>query len=167
MPTIRLHSTIFATPERCFDLSRSVDLHMGSMTHTGERAVEGVTSGLMGPGDTVTWEARHLGLRWRLTSRIIEAEYARPHHFVDEQVRGPFRGFRHIHTFSRRDDGASTLMTDEFAYTAPLGPLGKLVDWMVLERYMRQLLRERNTYLKTIAEQVDERPEATGLSACP
>jgi len=66
----------------------------------------------MGPGDTVTWEARHLGRRWRLTSRITD--FAPPEHFADEQVRGPFASFRHVHTFTPIGDG-STLMIDEFA----------------------------------------------------
>ncbi len=152
MPTINLQTIIAAPIERCFDLSRSVDLHMGSMSRTGEQAVAGVTSGLMGPGDEVTWEARHLGVRWRLTSRITVADYQQSHHFVDEQVRGPFAGFRHLHTFESLKDGAATLMTDAFSYAAPLGPIGRLADRLFLERYMRRLLEERNRYLKAVAE---------------
>jgi len=67
---IECETLIGAPPERCFDLSRSVELHLEAAASTGERAVGGVTSGLLGAGDTVTWEARHLGRRWRLTARI-------------------------------------------------------------------------------------------------
>ena len=150
VPTIHLETRIAAPPEQCFDMARSVDLHMGSMAHTGERAIAGVTEGLMGPGDTVTWEARHFGLRWRLTSRITD--FDPPHRFADEQVHGPFAGFRHDHTFTPLDDGG-TLMVDEFAFDAPFGPIGALANRLFLTAYMRRLLRQRNEYLKQFAEE--------------
>jgi ligand-binding SRPBCC domain-containing protein len=150
VPCIHLETRIAAPPERCFDIARSVDLHTSSMAHTGERAVAGVTSGMMDLGDSVTWDARHLGLRWRLTSRITE--YDRPQRFVDEQVRGPFRSFRHLHEF--RPINGDTLMIDEFDFRAPFGPLGRIAERLFLTRYMRNLLLARNAYLKQQAERV-------------
>lgn len=44
-----------------------------------------------------------------------------PHQFRDEQVHGPYRLWRHLHTFVERDGG--TLMTDQVDYAAPGGPL--------------------------------------------
>ena len=88
MPRIELVLDIDAPIERCFDLARSVDVHLQSTASTDERAVAGVTTGLMGLGDTVTWEARHLGVRQRLTTRITA--YEPPLHFRDSQVRGAF-----------------------------------------------------------------------------
>jgi len=143
-----LETRIEAGVERCFDLSLSVDLHTGSMAHTGERAVAGVTSGIMTLGDSVTWEARHFGVRQRLTSRITVLE--RPYRFVDEQVRGAFAHFRHTHVFIPVSNG--TLMLDDFEYSVPLGPLGRLVDALVLCAYMRKLLHQRNAFLKQTAE---------------
>jgi ligand-binding SRPBCC domain-containing protein len=102
----------------------------------------------MGLGDEVTWEATHFGIRRRLTSRITEFE--RPNRFVDEMVRGAFSRFRHLHEFVARDD--QTVMRDVFDYTAPLGPLGRLADVLVLRRYMTRLLQRRNAYLKSVAE---------------
>jgi len=154
LPIIHLETRIAAPPERCFDLARSVDLHMGSLAHTGERAVAGVTEGMMGPGDSVTWEARHFGLRWRLTSRITD--FDQPRHFADEQERGPFARFRHVHTFTRLDDG-NTLMTDESDFDAPFGPLGVIANALFLTRYMRRLLTARNAYLKHVVEGNDQR----------
>lgn len=88
MRPIRLETVISAPPAACFDLSLSVDAHTGSMAASGERAVAGVTSGVMKLGDTVTWRARHFGIAFRMTSAITE--YQRPARFVDEQQRGPF-----------------------------------------------------------------------------
>lgn len=57
----------------------------------------GVTAGRIGLGEEVTWRAVHFGLPFTMTSRVTELE--RPLRFVDEQVRGPFRSFRHEHRF--------------------------------------------------------------------
>ncbi|MFO0756580.1 MAG: SRPBCC family protein [Byssovorax sp.] len=152
MPLIVLETKIAAPIERCFDLARSVEAHVGSTSKTKERAVAGVTSGLMGLGDEVTWEAVHLGVRQRLSSRITRMN--RPRSFTDEMVRGAFRSFVHDHEF--RVDGGATVMIDRFDYTSPLGWLGRLADWLFLERYMRQLLLDRAAYLKSEAERLDQ-----------
>jgi hypothetical protein len=73
---------IQASPETVFDLSRSIDIHSGSMARSGEQAIRGVTSGLIEWGQQVTWQARHFGVTFRMTSRIIEMD--RPVRFVDE-----------------------------------------------------------------------------------
>ncbi|WP_029291241.1 SRPBCC family protein [Cellulomonas sp. HZM] len=143
MPTIGLSTTIPAEPEDCFDLSLSVDAHTASMHESGERAVAGVTHGVMGFGDTVTWRARHFGIPFVMTSRI--AEYERPRRFVDEQVSGPFRRWWHEHRFEPVPGG--TLMTDVVEYVSPAGSVGRLVDRAVLERYMTRLLEQRNRWL--------------------
>jgi len=149
VPVIVLRTRVAAPPSRCFDLARDVDLHQRSTAASGERAVGGVTSGLLGPGDEVTWEATHFGVRQRLTSRITE--FDPPGRFVDEMVRGAFRRFRHEHQFRGAEDGG-TEMVDIFDYSSPLGPLGSVADYLFLRRYMTRLLRERNAYLKREAE---------------
>jgi ligand-binding SRPBCC domain-containing protein len=148
MPVIVLRTRVVAPPARCFDLARDVELHQRSTAASHERAVGGVTTGLLGAGDEVTWEATHFGVRQRLTSRITE--FDPPHRFVDEMVRGAFARFRHEHQFLAAEDG--TEMVDIFDYTSPLGPLGRLSDRLFLYRYMTRLLRGRNAYLKRAAE---------------
>ncbi len=56
MPVIRMELFIEAPPELCFDLARSIDVHMLSMSGSQERAIGGRTSGLIELGETVTWE---------------------------------------------------------------------------------------------------------------
>ena len=53
-----------------FDLSCDIDVHTASMAASREHAVAGVTSGLIGPGQQVTWLARHFGITWRMNSVI-------------------------------------------------------------------------------------------------
>jgi ligand-binding SRPBCC domain-containing protein len=148
MPILRLETEVRAPRQRCFDLSRDIDLHVASMVGTGERAVAGRTSGLIGPGEEVTWEARHLGVRQRFTSRITA--FVSPSYFQDRMVRGAFRSFVHDHYFEPR--GAGTLMRDVVAFRSPLGPLGRIADGF-LSRYLYALLLERQRVVKAAAEE--------------
>ncbi|WP_167041166.1 SRPBCC family protein [Salinibacterium sp. ZJ454] len=131
-----------------FDLSRSIDAHVGSMARSRERAIAGVTSGLIGHGQQVTWRAAHFGIPFRLTTMITSLDA--PNSFVDEQVRGPFRRFRHEHRFTESGNGERTTMVDLVTFDAPFGPLGRLVEKVVLGRYLRRLIERRNTYLAGI-----------------
>ena len=153
MTIIELRTFIAAPPERVFDLSRSIDLHARSMSRSREEAVAGRTAGLIGPGETVTWRARHFGVRQRLTVRI--SGYERPRWFRDELVRGAFAAMVHDHHFAPADGG--TEMRDAFRFSAPFGPLGRLVERLVLRRYMTRLLADRNAAIKVAAEGDDWR----------
>jgi ligand-binding SRPBCC domain-containing protein len=148
MPIIRLETVIAASAERCFDLCRDVGAHIASTTNTNERVVAGRISGLLSEGDEVTWEATHLGVRQRLTARVVRCE--RPHVLVDVMVRGAFAGFTHTHEFEAHPCG--TLMRDSFDYRAPLWILGRLADVLFLERYMHRFLAGRARALKGLAE---------------
>ena len=148
MPIITYEIYIEAPVEVCFDLARNVDVHMQTTSHTKERAVAGVTSGLMELGDTVTWEATHLGVKQRLTAKIIGME--RPRRFTDTMVKGAFHSFVHTHEFI--EQGTGTLMKDRFVYRSPLGILGKIADRLFLENYMQRFIANRSIALKGIAE---------------
>lgn len=148
MPRIELQTEIKAAKEVVFDLSRSIDLHKISTEHTNERAIAGKISGLIGMNESVTWRARHFGIYQKLTSKITELD--RPNYFVDEMVSGAFSGFKHQHQFSDLNGG--TLMIDFFEYQSPFGILGKLADKLLLEKYMTNLLLERNQIIKEFAE---------------
>jgi ligand-binding SRPBCC domain-containing protein len=151
MAVIRVETEIKAPPALCFDLNRSIDLHVASTGESGERAVAGVTSGLIGEGDEVTWSAKHFGIRQRLTSRITA--FDPPRHFRDSLVRGAFARFDHDHYFEPHEGG--TRMIDLFDYAAPCGLLGRLAERLILNRYMRRLLVERGRVIKAVAESGD------------
>jgi ligand-binding SRPBCC domain-containing protein len=148
MPIITLETLVQAPIERVFDLFRSVDDHVASTGKSREVAVAGKTAGLMELGDTVTWEATHLGVRQRLTSEITR--FDRPRYFRDSMVRGAFRRFDHDHFFVPQ--GEATLVRDVFDFDSPLGPLGRLANALFLTRYMRRFLEERALAIKRIAE---------------
>lgn len=148
MSIIRVEIHINAPPGACFDLARSVDAHVESAHTTGEKAVGGVTSGLLSLGDEVTWRARHFGVTQDLTSRITA--FDRPRHFRDEMVRGAFRRLVHDHYFEPTPLG--TRMVDVFDFTAPFGLLGSAVDRFVLHGYLKRFLETRAEALKRLAE---------------
>lgn len=143
-----LHTHINAAIGICFDLSLNIDVHMASTAHTRERAVAGRTSGIIGEGESVTWEAVHFGIRQQLTIYIEKVD--RPTYFADRMVKGAFKSFFHEHLFEEQADG--TLMIDKFQYEVPYGIAGKVFDILVLNRYMTRLLRERNKVIKQVAE---------------
>jgi len=148
LKTIHLHTEINASPEICFDLSRSVEVHLASTKETNEKAVAGRMTGLCEAGDLITWRAKHFGIYQFLTVKITSLTY--PSHFQDQMVKGAFASFTHDHYFHSKGD--KTLMEDVFTFSAPLGPLGLLAERIFLEQYMRQLLVKRNAVIKALAE---------------
>lgn len=138
---------IAAPPQVCFDLARSVDAHLHSLQHTGERAIAGTTSGLLGLGDEVTWRGRHFGCVHEHVARITA--FAPPHHFRDSMVRGRFRSFEHDHFFTAIDGG--TCMRDVLEFAAPGGVFGRAIEAAVLRRYLQGLLARRAAALRELA----------------
>ncbi|UFJ40934.1 SRPBCC family protein [Brevibacillus humidisoli] len=148
MPIIRHDIYIDAPINVCFDLARNVEVHTETTTRTKERAVDGVTVGLMENGDTVTWEAIHFGVKLILTAKIIEME--KPYKFTDVMVKGAFHSFRHTHEFI--ESGTGTIMKDTFCYKSPFSIFGIIADKLFLEKYMRHFIENRAKELKRIAE---------------
>ena len=148
MPTINLNTSIKADIEVVFDLSRSVDLHKISTKHTNEKAIAGVTSGLIGENESVTWKAKHFGVYQELTSKITE--FDRPNSFTDEMQKGIFKNFKHQHIFKYAE--GKTEITDIFDYESPFGIIGQMADKLFLTNYMRRFLIIRNETIKEFAE---------------
>ena len=150
---VRLEAlTIIRAPiERCFDLARSVEVHLAGNAHSGETAVAegGITSGLISMGQRVTWRAKHFGVWQTLTSEITAMD--RPRYFQNTMIQGIFRFMKSdnvFQTFSPQE----TEMRNTFYFAAPLQVLGLLAEVIFLRRYMDSLLRERNAVIKEIAE---------------
>ncbi len=108
----------------------------------------GVRSGILQLGDSVTFRARHFGIWQTLSSEITE--FKAPVYFCDVMQKGAFKSMRHEHYF--QPNGTVTIMRDVFVFESPLGWLGKLVDALVLKRYLRRFLRERCSVVKQYAE---------------
>jgi len=118
------------------------------MPTSGETAIAGVQTGLIGMGQEVTWRARHFGVWQTLTSRITM--YDRPNHFRDSMTKGAFKSFDHDHMFRREDE--SSVMEDVFDFKSPMWFLGRIADAVVLKRYIKGLLVGRAREIKMAAE---------------
>jgi ligand-binding SRPBCC domain-containing protein len=148
MQTIRLTTWMNAPVERCFKLATSIDLHIVSGAQMHEKAIGGVTSGLIGEGETVQWQGRHFGRVMKHTSKI---DGWRPYsYFRDVMVEGSFVRFEHEHHFAVMDDG--TRMRDEIRFVAGYGLLGGIAEKKVLRRHLIALFKRRNTVIKQVAE---------------
>jgi hypothetical protein len=148
-------TTVIDAPiERCFDLARSVEIHLLGNIHSGEQAlaIGGITSGLPELDQQVTWRAKHFGSWQNLTSKYTAMQ--RPTYFQATMVKGIFRSMQADHYFRTLPSGA-TEMKDLFLVAAPIPILGPIAEALFLRRYMLTLLRERNAVIKQIAESND------------
>ena len=148
MAEIFISTQVNSEMETLFDLSRNIELHQISTSHTNEQAVAGITSGLMNLHDTVTWKARHLFKQRRFTSKITA--FQRPFYFRDEMQEGDFKKFVHEHFFEKNENGI--LMKDRVVLKAPFGFIGTLATGIFLKNYIRNLLIHRNEVIKQYAE---------------
>lgn len=148
MTTIHLITKITAPIQTVFDLSRDIDVHQLSTSKSREKAIAGTTSGLINLNETVTWKGRHFGFYLKHQSKITEMEF--PAYFVDEMVKGHFKSFRHEHTFVAQN--GTTVVIDFLQYETPFGIFGSIFDKLVLKEYLTRFIRERNQFIKELAE---------------
>ncbi len=93
----------------------------------------------MRTGAEIDYTIRWLGLplRWKT---LISA-YDPPHSFTDEQLRGPYTLWRHVHSFEETAGG--TVVSDCVDYRLPFGPLGAVAHRMVVARQLRAIFTFR------------------------
>jgi len=85
-----------------------------------------------------------------LTHETQITKYDRPSHFQDVMVKGAFRSFVHDHFFET-DAHGGTRMRDELR-SAARWRAGRLAEKLVLRRYLRRFLVERNGAIRRAAE---------------
>lgn len=148
MTTIKLHTTINASIEDTFDLSRDIDFHVRSAFSTNETAIDGKKTGVIGLGETVTWRGKHFGVYLTHTSKITQCTF--PTQFTDEMIKGHFKEYIHHHYFKQEND--RTIMTDVVIYGVPYGVFGQLFDRFFLKKHLKKFLEHRNIAIKDTLE---------------
>ena len=78
--------------------------------------------------------------RWRT---VIE-DWSPETHFVDRQLKGPYRLWHHTHTFEELGPNR-ILMKDIVRYRIPFGPIGQLARWLFVGRMLRLIFDYRAT----------------------
>lgn len=82
--------------------------------------------------------------------RVKVTELSRPAFFTTEQSEGDFKQLKHEHHFKPCDNG--TIMIDLFHYESPYGGIGRWLNGIYLNKYIRRLLEQRNKTIKEFAE---------------
>jgi ligand-binding SRPBCC domain-containing protein len=97
----------------------------------------------MREGILIDYRLRLFGvpLRWR--ARIMDWEP--PVGFVDKQVRGPYRLWRHAHQFC--DGGEGTIVENTVKYRLPFGPFGDFFHPLV-RLQLRRIFRFRQSAVR-------------------
>ncbi len=121
---------------------------MKSTEQTKEIAIAGRSHGLCEKGDKITWRATHFGITQTLEVEITRLEF--PTYFEDRMLKGAFKSMQHQHYFEIKN--GKTLMRDIFEYTVPYGFFGWIFNHLILKRYMRKFLENRNRIIKKMAE---------------
>jgi hypothetical protein len=89
----------------------------------------------MHTGALIEYRLRLWGLPVTWATRIVAFEPQQ--RFVDEQIRGPYRLWRHTHEFHDADGG--TRMVDRVEYELPFGSLGALAHTLFVRRSVRRI----------------------------
>lgn len=126
----------FSVFENPHNLARITPAGLGFRITSGERIT-------MRRGAEITYSIRWAGIPLSWTSVITE--YEPPFHFVDEQTRGPYRFWRHRHSF--RPSPAGTVVSDCVEYALPFGLLGRLAHGLIVGRQLRQIFEYRQRAL--------------------
>ena len=148
MTTIKITTNYFAPIETIFNTNRNIDIHQQSASKTKEIAIAGITSGLINKKETVTWKGNHFGVY--LTHQSLISEMIFPTYFVDEQLKGKFKSFKHQHFFEQKENYVE--VTDILEYETPFGIFGQLFDKLLLKKHLTNFIIHRNTVLKNLAE---------------
>jgi ligand-binding SRPBCC domain-containing protein len=148
MTTIKITTNYYAPIETVFDTNRNIDIHQQSASKTKEVAIAGITSGLINKNETVTWKGKHFGVY--LTHQSLISEMIFPTYFIDEQLKGQFKSFKHQHFFEQKENYVE--VTDLLEYETPFGIFGQLFDKLLLKKHLTNFIIHRNAVLKNFAE---------------
>jgi len=98
----------------------------------------------MRAGALIEYELRlyRIPIRWKTLIEAFEPETR----FVDVQLRGPYRTWRHVHAF--RDHPLGTEIIDEVDYTLPFAPFSAIA-LPIVKRQLRSIFDYR---AKAVAE---------------
>jgi ligand-binding SRPBCC domain-containing protein len=94
-----------------------------------------------------------LPLKWRTEISLWEP----PYQFVDQQLRGPYQLWRHLHTFESRDGGTYCTDRVEYAFWG-----GALVHNLLVRRDLDQIFTYRQLRLWERFGERTAAPTATG-----
>jgi ligand-binding SRPBCC domain-containing protein len=100
----------------------------------------------MRPGTLIAYALRVRGVPLRWVSEIEEWEP--PHRFVDRQVEGPYKVWRHTHRFSSVNGGCS--IADTVEYALPFGIMGRFAHRLQVARDISRIFDYRELRVREL-----------------
>lgn len=102
----------------------------------------------MHAGALIAYRLRVAGVpfRWLTRIEVFDVE----ERFVDVQLRGPYRSWRHTHVFAEVPGG--TLVRDRVEYELPLGPIGALAHALFVRSRLERILAYRRRRIAELLE---------------
>lgn len=97
-------------------------------------------------GTLIHYSLRLHGIPLRWSSEIVEWEP--PHRFVDLQLRGPYKLWRHEHGFEARNGG--TLISDTINLSLPLGFLGQIAYKIKVHSDLQEIFAFRREKVRAL-----------------
>lgn len=70
------------------------------------------------------------------------------HYFVDQQVKGPFKSWKHTHTIKPENSGV--VMVDHIEYEPPFGLLGSLANVLFIKPKFKKLFAYRSQVFQKV-----------------
>ena len=108
--------------------------------------VEGKSTESLDSGSLIHYKLNIHGLPMCWTSRI--SRWDPPYEFADEQIRGPYRKWFHVHGFEPLAGG--TLLSDRVVYDLPVWRLGDWFAGAFVARDVKKIFQFRSEQIKTI-----------------
>lgn len=97
-------------------------------------------------GATIAYQLRVHGIPLRWQSEI--EQWNPPLEFIDVQVKGPYKFWRHMHRFAAVNGG--TRITDVVNYALPFGPLGRLANRLQVARDLSKIFDYREQRVREL-----------------
>ena len=126
-----------------FSEARNLDRITPSWLHF---TVQGQTDRELRAGTLIHYQLAWHGIPLRWTTRI--EEWCAPTQFVDFQLKGPYRHWRHTHRFEACDGG--TLIKDTVQYAVPGGAVGDLFGGWMVRRDVERIFDYRTRQISAI-----------------
>ena len=148
MPLIQRTTFIAAPVDRLFDLSRSVSLIKQALLANNIHISGQKTTGLLGEGEPVTLQSKLFFKKRDL--KIHLSKIVRPDMYIEEQVEGFFKSYKHEHYFKPCENGS--FLIDQISYETKNGIAGVVADKLAYKNYVLKLLEIKNSSIKQAAE---------------
>ncbi len=100
----------------------------------------------MHPGAVIDYQLSLFGVPFRWRTLIESFDVGRQ--FIDVQLRGPYRSWRHVHDFESVAGG--TRMRDRVDYEMPLGPLGEVANVVFVTRQVEDIFDFRRKVIQDV-----------------